>query len=97
MPSVAVKLECENGHLLYLACYRNPHTIKRIKELLYCPDCDEFYVAKSEKIMVINFGASVDAQVVLTTPIANALLTGVLVQFRKVTNDWNVTGILRTK
>lgn len=46
---------------------------------------------------VINFGATLDAQIVLTTPIGNALLTGLLVRFRKVTGDWNLTGILRTK
>lgn len=45
----------------------------------------------------IDFGATISALVDLTTPIANALLTGVLVQFRKVTGDWGLTGHLRVK
>lgn len=45
----------------------------------------------------INFGATIEALVNLKTPIANALLTGVLVQFKKVVNNWDLDGHLRVK
>ena len=52
MAVTALDLDCENGHKLYLASYRNSSTLKRIPGLLYCPDCNEFYQAKSQKIQV---------------------------------------------
>lgn len=45
----------------------------------------------------IDFGATIEAQEVLTTPIGNALITAVLVQTRKVVGNWNLTGIIRAK
>jgi len=45
----------------------------------------------------IDFGATISAKDDLTTPITNALLTGVLVQFRKVSGNWNLSGHLRVK
>lgn len=46
---------------------------------------------------VVNFGATVKDVIDLESSADLILMTGVLFQFRKVTNDWNLTGILRTK
>ncbi len=55
MPSYRIKIQCEQGHNLYSACYRatdpKPKT-GRIEGVLYCPECDDFYQMKSEKIKV---------------------------------------------
>lgn len=52
MPSPKIELKCQNNHRLYLAYYRNSNTLKRIKNLLYCPGCNEFYKYGSDKVTV---------------------------------------------
>lgn len=43
MGKIAIELQCPKGHDIFLACYRNARFIKRIKGLLYCPNCKQFF------------------------------------------------------
>ena len=52
MPSAKVEIQCEKGHYLFYAYYRDSKTLCRIDKLYYCPKCNEFYKAGSKKIQV---------------------------------------------
>lgn len=43
MGKIAIELQCPKGHPLFLLCYRNARLIKRIKGMLYCPDCPQYF------------------------------------------------------
>jgi len=45
----------------------------------------------------INFGPTIKATIDLTTPLDHVFLTGVLVQFKKVVGNWNLSGHLKVK
>ena len=43
MGKIAIELQCPKGHPIFLLCYRNARVLKRIKGMLYCPDCDRYF------------------------------------------------------
>lgn len=43
MGKIAIELQCNKGHPMFLLCYRSSRTIKRIKGMLYCPECDKYF------------------------------------------------------
>lgn len=43
MGKTRIELQCPKGHPIYLAYYRNSMINKRIKGMLYCPTCEQFF------------------------------------------------------